>query len=266
MKLNRYLRARSLLVHASMWHHRTMHFELFDRHATLRVVIESVLEGRLGRAVFDDASDPKVARLDLGCYAVFGGDSNHPAAARLVESVSAPRELLPPDDQGWRDLLQKMHGRKLSDRTMRTFSAHTLDRDRLRTMSSRIAAGYRLGRIDEGRAGRLDESLEPHAMQVFESSAQFARHGIGFCAERDGAMASAATSYAISSRRVEIAVATAADHRGKGLARSVAAALALHCLQNDRIPEWSAGNPVSKRLALDLGYLPARLCDIFDLE
>jgi hypothetical protein len=35
------------------------------------------------------------------------------------------------------------------------------------------------------------------------------------------------------------------------------------CLEAGLRPEWSASNPVSKRLALDLGYRPAALCDVF---
>ena len=77
------------------------------------------------------------ANLGLTEHATFSGALAWPylypwpqRPAGLVETVQAPRELLPPDDQGWRDLLQKIHGPRLSDRPMRTFSAHALDRDR----------------------------------------------------------------------------------------------------------------------------------------
>jgi len=36
----------------------------------------------------------------------------------------------------------------------------------------------------------------------------------------------------------------------------------LECLRRDLRPEWSAANPVSKRLARSLGYRPGPLCDI----
>ena len=65
-------------------------WDLFASHSTLRAVIDAVLEGNLGRALVGEPVDPRVARLDIGCYAIFGGDAGVPEAAGLVESVSAP--------------------------------------------------------------------------------------------------------------------------------------------------------------------------------
>ena len=48
---------------------------LFASHTCLRGVIASALEGRLGSAVVDDADTPNVARLDIGCDAILGGDA-----------------------------------------------------------------------------------------------------------------------------------------------------------------------------------------------
>lgn len=94
---------------------------LFQDYRTLRGVIDAVLEGKLGTVTADDVEAPHVARLDLGCYAVLGGDEAHALAAELISAVRAPRELLVPDRQGWRDLLHEIHGERLSDRPMRTF-------------------------------------------------------------------------------------------------------------------------------------------------
>ena len=65
---------------------------LFACRRTLRAVVDSVLEGRLGTAVADDPRSPRVARLELGCYAIFGGDPSLPAARELAQQVAAPRE------------------------------------------------------------------------------------------------------------------------------------------------------------------------------
>jgi hypothetical protein len=40
----------------------------------------------------------------------------------------------------------------------------------------------------------------------------------------------------------------------------------LECLRRGLLPEWSASNPVSKRLARSLGYRPDVLCDIVYYE
>jgi len=149
---------------------------------------------------------------------------------------------------------------------MRTFSTHALDRDALRSHAIPVDPTYSIRRIDPEIARRLDRTLEPHALQVFDDPVDFAERGSGFCAMREGRVVSAATSYAFSRNRIEIAVATAPDHRGHGLARVTAATLILHCLDRGVRPEWSAANPISKRLALRLGYVPAAICDIVCLE
>jgi GNAT superfamily N-acetyltransferase len=240
--------------------------DFYAGHSTLRAVIEAVLEGNLGRVNVDGPARPRVARLDLGCYAIFGGDAGASGATALVASVSPPCELLLPDDQRWRDLALETWGDRLSDRPMRTFSAHALEPGRLSALASREVSDYSIGRIDAEGAGQLDASLEPHAMQVFGDAADFVRRGVGYCARHDGRVVSAATSYAISRGRLEIAVATAPDHRRHGLARIVAARLVLHCLDLGLNPEWSSANPVSKQLALSLGFRPAPLCDVVYLD
>lgn len=240
------------------------HAPLFDGHLTLRAVIESALEGRLG-SVHAPGAPPVAARIDLGCYAIFGGRASAAPAESLVRELQAPRELLVPDDQAWRDLLQRVHGARLEDRPMRTFSPHALDPQHLRSLAAALPPGFVVRRLDAASAAGLDDSLVPHALQTFSDPRHFAADGIGYAAFRDGVVASAATSYAISSSRVEIAISTREDCRGRGLARAAAAALIAHCLDGGLRPEWSAANPVSKRLALALGYRPAALCDVFCL-
>ena len=239
---------------------------LFASHTCLRGVIASALEGRLGSAVVDDADNPNVARLDIGCYAILGGDATQPAAAELVASASVPNELVVPADQTWRDLLVATWGNRLTDRPMRTFATHRLNVEQLQRFAAAIRSGFSIAPIDESLAEQLDDRLIPHAMQVFPTVADFATHGIGYGVVHEGELVSAATSYTISNHHVEIAISTREDHRNLGLARAVAAHMINACLDRSLIPDWSASNPTSKRLALSLGYLPAPICDIFYLE
>lgn len=239
---------------------------LFEGHQTLRAVIDAVLEGHLGLTVTDEEDQPRAARLDIGCYAIFGGDAAASRASELVAEVAPPRELLVPDDQAWRDLLALAHGARLTDRPMRTFSTHTLERERLRAMAEDVPGGFELRRLDVALAEQLSSDLEPHGCQTYESPADFVEHGLGFGVARDGRLVSASTSYTRSTRRVEVAVATHPDFQGRGLARIAASALLGHCLDEGLNPEWSASNPISKQLALSLGYSPGALCDIIYLS
>jgi GNAT superfamily N-acetyltransferase len=149
---------------------------------------------------------------------------------------------------------------------MRDFDAAELNPGALRAMEAALPAGFELRRLDAALAGQLDSELEPHALQAFAGPADLVRDGLGFGAMRDGRLASAATSYAISSRFVEVAIATRPAFRGRGLALAVSAALVRHCLAQGLVPRWSASNPVSQRLAVRLGFRPAGACEVLYLS
>jgi GNAT superfamily N-acetyltransferase len=221
-------------------------------------VVEAVLEGRLGQAV----RDGDAARLSLGCYEVFGGDATAAGARRLVAGATRYRELVYGNQPAWRRLIQEVHGSQVVDRPMREFEADGLDVARLRERSGSLPAGFDLVRLDPQLAAQLDHELEPHGLQVYASVADFCATGVGFGAVHGGRLACAATSYSMSSRYVEVAIATRPEFRGRGLAEAVSAAFLVHSLEAGLVPCWSASNPVSQRLAERLGYRPGGTCEI----
>jgi GNAT superfamily N-acetyltransferase len=104
------------------------------------------------------------------------------------------------------------------------------------------------------------------SLQVFETPEQFERDGLGFAlVAADGTLACAATSYTIARETLEVAIATRAAHRGHGLAAVASAALMRESSERGLTPEWSASNPVSKRLAERLGYVPGEECEVLYL-
>lgn len=240
---------------------------LFAERDELRAVVDCVLEGHLGQAVVDDPQTPRVARLDIGCYAVLGGDPFAPAARQLIGEVRAPLELAFPDSGPWRRLLHKMHDPNLSDRSMRSFATDHCDPGELFRAAERVPDGFTVVRLDVDEAARLDRDLEPHGLQTFSDAADLVARGIGFCARADdGRIACVSSSYAVCTGRIELAVATHPEFRRLGLARAVAARLTLHCLERGIVPHWNAANPVSQHLAVTLGYRPAGTCEILFLE
>ena len=135
------------------------------------------------------------------------------------------------------------------------------------THGRHAAAGFRIAPLDRDHASRLDDDLRPHGLEVFPSAAALAEDGLGYVVVApDGRLAAQTSSYAISSRRVEIAVGTHPEFRRLGLGRAVGARMVLGCLERGLRPEWSASNPVSKRLARSLGYRPDALCDLAFFE
>lgn len=240
---------------------------LFDEHRTLRAVIDSALEQRLGEVHYDEPNAPKIGRIDLGCYAIFSGDAAHPLATEWVTALAAPVEIVLPEDQAWRDLVDRLIGDRCSDRPMRTFALPDRDREALKTAAVAVPDGFRVAELDVALARQFDENLHPHGLRVFPSAEALVEQGIGYAVVApDGRVAAQASSYAISSRRVEVAIATRPEFRQQGLARAVAACMLLGCMERGLRPEWSASNPVSKHLARSLGYRPAGLCDIVFFE
>lgn len=231
---------------------------LFAAHATLPAIVEAGLEGLLGAIT----RDGDAARLSLGCYEMFVGDASTGGARRLVEG-GVRRELVYGNDPAWRTVILELRGHEVVDRPMTEFDAGALDAAALATVAESVPTGFTVRPLDLELAGQLDTELEPHGLQVFPTARDFVAHGLGFGAvTADGVLACAATSYTISSRYLEVAIATRPAFRGCGLAMTVGAALMHAALSRSLIPCWSASNPVSKRLAGRLGYRPAGECEV----
>jgi GNAT superfamily N-acetyltransferase len=231
---------------------------LFAGQVALGAVIESVLEGRLGHAtVAGDA-----ARLSIGCYEIFGGDPSSASARELVATAARPRELVYGNDPGWREVILDTLEGGVSDRPMRDYDPSGIDRSVLSRLEASLPAGFHLQPLDADLARQLDSDIEPHALQVFESVEAFLDDGMGFGAVYGGRLACAATSYTLSSRSFEVAIATRPAFRGRGLAAATAARLMGQCLTQGLEPRWTASNPVSQRLAVRLGYRPAGVCEV----
>jgi hypothetical protein len=231
-------------------------------HGRLPAIVEAGLEGRLGRIT----RDADAVRLSIGCYEVFGGNAAGVAARRLIAGATR-HELVYGNDPAWRAAILDVRGKEVVDRPMTEFDPGRLDPVALDRFEGFLPPGSTLRRIDSTLAGQLDVELEPHGLQVFPSARDFVEHGVGFGAvTEDGLLAAAATSYTVSSRYLEVAVATRSAFRGRGLAMVVGAKLIRDALTRGLVPCWSASNPVSKRLAERLGYRPASECEVLLLR
>ena len=198
---------------------------LFAGRDELPAVLGAGLEG-FGVIVADPPEQPQVARVSVGCYDIFGGDPAASGAARLVQSARRPVELVYGGDPAWRRLIRQVQGAAVTDRPMRSFDPSGLRADELEASSQRLPPGFEMARMDVALAGQLDAGLEPHALQVYASPAAFASWGLGFAAVAQGRVACAATSYALSSGHLELAIATREKFRGHGLASARAPAIA----------------------------------------
>jgi GNAT superfamily N-acetyltransferase len=234
----------------------------FAAHPELRAVIDAVLEGRAGRIHTVGEGPPRAARLSLGCYEVRGGDPATDEARRLILGSPQPCELVYGNDPVWRRRILEVLGDAVQDRPTRSFDPSGLCPEPLHAVVRGLAPGLVLRPIDHGLARQLDRELEPHALQVFATVGAFLKDGFGCGVVKDGVLACAATSYALCTGQVELAIGTRPGYRGWGLAAVASAGIILQAMDRGLVPHWNASNPVSQRLATRLGYGPGGACEV----
>lgn len=237
----------------------------YRNHALLRAVIDAVLENRCGR-VLCPGPGARAVMLDFGCYRIPGGDAAAPEARRLLARLTGPCEIVVPDDDAWRGLLAEVWGARARDRSMQSFAPGPDLKERTAVAAGEVPPGYVLQRLDAATAALAGPEVSPNGVGVMGGPARFVERGFGWALLRGGALACAATSYAVSSRYVEVAIATHPAHRRRALAGCAAAALIREALERGLEPHWNAFNPVSQHLARRLGFAYVGTCEIQALD
>jgi len=235
----------------------------FESHPRLRAVIDAVLEGRCGRVIREGGA----ALLDFGCYRIPGGDARCEGARALLTGLRGPCEIVVPDDDAWRALIGNCFGARIADRSMQSFLPGRKLTERTHALAADLPEAYDLRRIDAAIAARVGVEVAPHGIDVLGGPEAFVERGLGRALlALDGRPACVASSYAVSSRYVEVAIATHPAHRRRGLAACAAAAMIGDCLERGLEPHWNAFNPVSQRLARRLGFVEVGVCEILALD
>ena len=225
---------------------------LFAEHNHLRTVIGAILEAGMGTAVTDNPTRPNAASLYLE-FNFLGGDAAHPAAAELVRHLKGTAVV--PNDQ-WRDLLYQIHGERLKTHQRYACNHTQLHTAHLQPFTANIAPEFTITQLDLALAQQIRRDVTPDLVDNFGSAKAFIEQGFGFCAlhAATGRIACGASTFAVCGSDIEIEIDTHPHYRRQGLATAVAAALIIHCLQNNITPHWDAHNPTSARLAQRLGY------------
>lgn len=93
-------------------------------------------------------------------------------------------------------------------------------------------------------------------LRFWRDARQFEAEGVGFSYVHEGKIASTAYSSFLHDDYLELGIETRPEHRGKGFALKVCAALIDYCLERAYTPVWSCRleNTASYRLALNLGF------------
>jgi hypothetical protein len=227
---------------------------LFDGFPGLHGCLHAALEGTMGRAWTDDAAQPSVARIELD-FNFLTGDANSPAAEELVRSIDrGAAYYFAVSNDGWPPLLRRIWGDKLGEHGRVAFQPGAWDRDRLRSYIDALPPDFVLKRIQLSDAVRFTE-LADSLTYNFASLDAFIERGVGFGIEYEGRFVSGCSSFAMSSHSLEFEIQTHPDFRQRDLASATAAAMILHCIDNNLEPCWDAHNEISAALATKLGFV-----------
>lgn len=231
-------------------------------------LFQSFLQGHFGRGWVDALPNPACGQVMVADFSYYAGDAACAAARELAANVTE-FTIAVPEDRAWADLLEEVHGERCAKRTR--YAIHNdgdcFDRAHLRELAAALPEGYRVVRMDEALCRQaLASELMQSLCCNFASIEDFLHRGVGFCAVRDGAIASGASSYTIYDQGLEVEVDTEAAHRRKGLAAACAATLILHCLERGWYPCWDAANTGSVALAEKLGYRFDREYDVYYIQ
>ena len=178
--------------------------------------------------------------------------------ANLVQDVGDDDfQLLFLLNESWLRLLEEAHGKRGKPITRYAIRKEpgVFDPGKLRANLEKLPQGFTLEPIDEELYHALLElDWARDFCAQFGSWEEYAAHGCGFVAIKDGQVAAGASSYTWYRGGIEIEIDTKAEYRRQGLALCCASALLLHCLERGLYPSWDAATPISVALAEKLGY------------
>ncbi|PEI79990.1 GNAT family N-acetyltransferase [Bacillus toyonensis] len=232
------------------------------------VILLSYLQGHMGRAWVNDLENPTVAQVTVGIFTFYTGDPNVKETEELLRNIPE-KMLVIVNSEEWKKRLETFYERKIDKFLRYKFKRNSefFNRSKLQSFISTLPKGYELRRIDEHIANNSTlHKLSEDFTSQFQSVEDYLNRGIGYSILYNGEVICGASSYSIYDKGIKIEVATDLNHRRKGLATVVSAALILDCLEKGKYPNWDAANTTSAKLAEKLGYVFDKAYDTYFVD
>jgi GNAT superfamily N-acetyltransferase len=225
---------------------------LFDRYPCLHGSVAAVIEGGMGR-VFADAQEEPCVALAVLDFHFLAGDPLHPNALLLFQLLQ-PGDVVIAPTPAWQHLVAATYPSALAVYRREAFQAEQFDIDQLRRFCQALPSGFELRQVRLEEVTQFATDLDPALIYNFRSHEEFITRGVGLGILHQGTFVSGASSAAVGGGKWEIEIQTHRQFRRRGLARAVAAALILHCLEHGIEACWDAANEPSAALAPQLGF------------
>ncbi|WP_422124529.1 GNAT family N-acetyltransferase [Planococcus sp. X10-3] len=228
----------------------------------------SYLQGHMGTAYVDDLENPRVAQIMVGIFVFYAGNADTEAAEEMLNNLP-DYNLIIVDSDDWKQRIEAVHGNRMEKfhRYSLEKNPEHLDRAHFQQILSSIPEGYEIKKVDKDIANSTSfNELSEDFVSQFDSIDDFLQRGKGYAVLFDGKVVSAATSFSIFDKGIEIEIATDPEYRRKGLAAVTASALILDCLEDGLYPSWDAANVESLQLAEKLGYIFKEAYDTYFID
>jgi len=237
---------------------------LFDRYPCLHGSVAAVVEGGMGRVFTDAQEEPRVALAVLDFH-FLAGDPLHADALLLFELLQPGAVVIAPTP-AWQHLVAATYPGTLTVYRREAFQAEQFDIDQLRGFCQALPSGFELRRVRLEEVTQFATDLDPALIHNFRSHEEFITRGVGVGILHQGRFVSGVSSAAVGGGKFEIEIQTHRQFRRCGLARAVAAALILYCVEHGIEPCWDAANEPSGALARQLGFHSTGKYDVYRLK
>jgi GNAT superfamily N-acetyltransferase len=231
---------------------RTSLRRLFDRYPYVHGSVAAVVEGGMGRVFADAQEEPHLALAVLD-FRFLAGDPLHANAPLLFKRLQPGNTVIAPTP-AWRQLVAATYQGALAAYRREAFKAEQFDVDKLRGFCQALPGGFGLRQVRLEEVAQFATDLAPALIYNFRSHEEFITRGVGMGILHQGRFVSGASSAAVGGGKFEIEIQTHRQFRHRGLARAVAAALILYCLERGIEACWDAANEPSAALARQLGF------------
>ena len=225
-------------------------------------MVRSCLQGIMGRLYASGETQPDAAMAVLGDFVFLAGKAR---AAFLLDFQrqlwDGSLKIFVPCHPHWNEAIETAFSGQWKKAVRYAFEKdpQAFDTKKLQSFSQALPEGFRLTAIGEAWFSYCKNTAWCRDfVSQYGDYPQYAKHGLGVLAIKDGVPASGASSYSGYEGGIEIQIETREDFRRRGLAAACGAALILACLKRGLSPSWDAHNPESAALAQKLGYRPSR--------
>ena len=224
---------------------------LFDSYPCLHGCIAAVVEDGAGKVFADSRENPSAA-LAVIDFQFLAGDPFHESVPLLFKLLHAKEWLIAPN-LTWQHVVATTYPGKLEVYQREAFQAAQFDVEKMGRFVSELPDGFELRRVRREDVTQFTE-LSPSLIGSYGSPEEFIDRGVGLGIFYEDRFVSGASSSPLGGEKLEFEIQTHPKFRRRGLARIVAAALILYCLEHGLEPCWDAANESSSALARQLGF------------